>query len=80
MHTRFAPYAPLVVRHLWLIRNVHSVHFWVPRDARGAPQVRDSRIPLATGHPMVPSWIGPSKLRLVVLNQVDKISDKEQNQ
>lgn len=42
-------------------------------------QVRDARIPVSTGHPMVPSWIGPQKLRLVVLNQMDKISQKEQS-
>lgn len=28
---------------------------------------------------MVPSWIGPNKLRLVVLNQMDKISQREQS-
>lgn len=40
--------------------------------------VRDSRIPLATGHPMLPGWIG-NKLRLVVMNQMDKISQREQS-
>lgn len=41
-------------------------------------QVRDARIPLSTGHPSVPSWIG-SKLRLVVLNQMDKITETERS-
>jgi len=40
--------------------------------------VRDARIPLSTGHPSVPGWIG-SKLRLVVLNQMDKISETERS-
>ena len=41
-------------------------------------QVRDARIPLSTGHPSIPGWIG-SKLRLVVLNQMDKISETERS-
>lgn len=40
--------------------------------------VRDARIPLSTGHPSVPAWIG-SKLRLVVLNQMDKVSPSERS-
>jgi len=39
--------------------------------------VRDARIPLSTGHPSVPEWAGPGKLRLVVLNQCDKVSEGE---
>ena len=39
-------------------------------------QVRDARIPLSTGHPSVASWTG-GKLRLVVLNQMDRVSDNE---
>ena len=31
---------------------------------------------MSTGHPAIPEWIG-SKLRLVVLNQMDKISEGE---
>jgi ribosome biogenesis GTPase A len=42
------------------------------------PQVRDMRIPLSTGHPSVPEWIG-TKLRLVVLNQMDKVSEAERS-
>ena len=38
--------------------------------------MRDARIPMSTGHPSIPEWIG-SKLRLVVLNQMDKISEGE---
>ena len=38
--------------------------------------MRDARIPMSTGHPSIPEWIG-SKLRLVVLNQMDKISEAE---
>ena len=40
--------------------------------------MRDARIPLSTGHPSVPEWIG-SKLRLVVLNQMDKVSEPERS-
>jgi ribosome biogenesis GTPase A len=40
--------------------------------------VRDTRIPLSTGHPSVPEWIG-GKLRLVVLNQMDKVSEAERS-
>jgi ribosome biogenesis GTPase A len=36
------------------------------------------RIPMSTGHPSVPEWIG-SKLRLVVLNQMDKVSEAERS-
>ena len=38
--------------------------------------MRDARIPLSTGHPSIPEWIG-SKLRLVVLNQMDKVTEPE---
>ena len=40
--------------------------------------MRDTRIPLSTGHPSVPSWMG-NKLRLVVLNQMDKVSEAERS-
>lgn len=39
-------------------------------------QVRDARIPLSTGHPSVATWAA-HKLRLVVLNQADRVSDGE---
>lgn len=38
--------------------------------------MRDARIPLSTGHPELASWAG-SKLRLVVLNQMDRVSPGE---
>ncbi|KAH7420931.1 hypothetical protein KP509_13G030800 [Ceratopteris richardii] len=41
-------------------------------------EVRDARIPLATSHPEMSTWIG-DKLRLVVLNRVDMISRSEKN-
>ena len=39
-------------------------------------EVRDIRIPLATTHPDIPEWIG-SKLRVLVLNRADMVSDAE---
>ena len=60
-------------RRLSLFR--HSL----PPPPRLKHQVRDARIPLSTGHPSTASWTGSTKLRLVVLNQMDKISDGERN-
>ncbi|MBF2077094.1 MAG: ribosome biogenesis GTPase YlqF [Synechococcales cyanobacterium T60_A2020_003] len=42
-------------------------------------EVRDARIPLATAHPQVPTWVG-SKERLLVLNRVDMIPGSVQRQ
>ena len=41
-------------------------------------EVRDIRIPLATTHPDIPEWIG-SKLRVLVLNRADMVSDAERS-
>jgi len=41
-------------------------------------EVRDIRIPLATTHPDIPSWIG-TKLRVLVLNRADMVSDAERS-
>ena len=41
-------------------------------------EVRDIRIPLATTHPDIPDWIG-SKLRVLVLNRADMVSDSERS-
>ena len=41
-------------------------------------EVRDIRIPLATTHPDIPQWIG-SKLRVLVLNRADMVSDAERS-
>jgi ribosome biogenesis GTPase A len=38
-------------------------------------EVRDARIPLATTHPMVPSWVG-SKPLIVAIARLDQISSK----
>ena len=38
-------------------------------------EVRDARIPLATTHPMVPSWVG-SKPLIVAIARIDQISSK----
>ena len=39
-------------------------------------EVRDCRLPLATSHPEIGKWCG-EKLRIVVLNRADMVSDKE---
>lgn len=39
-------------------------------------EVRDCRLPLSTSHPDVASWCG-DKLRIVVLNRADMVSDEE---
>ena len=39
-------------------------------------EVRDARIPLATSHPMVPTWIGDSKPLIVAISRVDQISPR----
>lgn len=41
-------------------------------------EVRDIRIPMATTHPEIPSWIG-NKLRVLVLNRADMVSDAERS-
>tara|TARA_B110000971_G_scaffold118169_1_gene121072 strand:- start:885 stop:1922 length:1038 start_codon:yes stop_codon:yes gene_type:complete len=41
-------------------------------------EVRDIRIPLATTHPDIPTWIG-NKLRVLVLNRADMVSDAERS-
>ena len=42
-------------------------------------EVRDIRIPLATTHPDIPDWIG-NKLRVLVLNRADMVTDAERGQ
>ena len=39
-------------------------------------EVRDCRLPLSTSHPEIGKWCG-EKLRIVVLNRADMVSDKE---
>ena len=39
-------------------------------------EVRDCRLPLATSHPEIASWCG-DKMRIVVLNRADMVSDEE---
>ncbi|KAI3917919.1 hypothetical protein MKW98_000153 [Papaver atlanticum] len=41
-------------------------------------EVRDARIPLATGHPQMEAWIGNRK-RILVLNREDMISTSDRN-
>lgn len=41
------------------------------------PQVRDARIPIATNHPQVPSWVGPKPM-LLVMNRVDMVGGGRQ--
>ncbi|XP_026454956.1 DAR GTPase 3, chloroplastic-like isoform X1 [Papaver somniferum] len=41
-------------------------------------EVRDARIPLATGHPQMEAWIG-SRKRILVLNREDLISTSDRN-
>jgi ribosome biogenesis GTP-binding protein YlqF len=41
-------------------------------------EVRDIRIPMATTHPEIPSWIG-DKLRVLVLNRADMVTDAERS-
>ncbi|MCL7050599.1 hypothetical protein MKW94_028532 [Papaver nudicaule] len=41
-------------------------------------EVRDARIPLATGHPQMEAWIGNRK-RILVLNREDMISTADRN-
>ncbi|KAL6758082.1 P-loop containing nucleoside triphosphate hydrolase protein [Haematococcus lacustris] len=40
-------------------------------------EVRDARIPVATHHPQVSTWVGPSKLRLLVMNRLDQVSQED---
>jgi len=44
-------------------------------------EVRDSRIPLATGHPDIQNWIktGSNKKRLLVLNRMDCVTAKDRS-
>ena len=39
-------------------------------------EVRDCRLPLSTSHPEIGNWCG-EKMRIVVLNRADMVSDKE---
>jgi ribosome biogenesis GTP-binding protein YlqF len=41
-------------------------------------EVRDARIPMATGHPEMDSWIGTKK-KILVLNRVDMVSTADKN-
>ncbi|KAI3951505.1 hypothetical protein MKX01_018621 [Papaver californicum] len=41
-------------------------------------EVRDARIPLATGHPQMEAWVGNRK-RILVLNREDMISTSDRN-
>lgn len=41
-------------------------------------EVRDARIPMATGHPEMDSWIG-AKRKILVLNRVDMVSTADKN-
>ena len=38
-------------------------------------EVRDARIPLATYHPQMPSWVG-GKARVLVINRMDMITPR----
>ncbi|KAK3246362.1 hypothetical protein CYMTET_44099 [Cymbomonas tetramitiformis] len=42
-------------------------------------EVRDARIPLSTGHPQLPTWIGKRK-HLLILNRDDMISTEDREQ
>lgn len=40
-------------------------------------EVRDARIPLATGHPDIDDWVGEARGRALVLNRSDQVPKKE---